>query len=302
MPWADQKSRWSHHRGAPIAGSSQAVQASYNLRQTRALVPAGTIVSWDWKLRWPVAIGALWLAGGRHNPPLMGMGFGVGMGWANSSPNPGFGTCSPAPSWGAPIACSLTQAIGLAPGLVNWRKPAESERIPGLVARGLPRPSCPAMSAPPVPPGAESPLPRWMRLVGAGLTALVAVLALVLFQEARQQASRSQALERRVQDLENRRDLERTQALETQLSAQAQRLQGLEASAGQVQELEQQQQELRRQLQSQLQRATPLPPELLPFSDPSPAPALGPSGKPAAKPALKSPANSQRKSAVPPRP
>ncbi len=154
------------------------------------------------------------------------------------------------------------------------------------------------MSAPTAPPGVEPPLPRWMRLVGAGLTALVAVLALVLLQQVRQQASRSQALERRLQDLENRRDLERTQALEAQLRALAQRLQGLEASAGQVQELVQQQQELRRQLQSQGQRPNDQPPEFLPFNDPLPAPGLGPSGKPGTKPALKSPA----KSPVPPRP
>jgi LPS-assembly lipoprotein len=77
-----------------------------------------------------------------------------------------------------------------------------------------------------------------MRLIGAGLTALVAVLALVLLQQVHQQASRSQALERRLQDLENRRDLERTQALEAQLRALAQRLQGLEASAGQVREFQ----------------------------------------------------------------
>ena len=93
------------------------------------------------------------------------------------------------------------------------------------------------MTVPPAPPGAEPPLPRWMRLLGAGLTALVAVLALVVLQQLQQQTSRSQALERRLQTLENRSDLERTQALEAQLRAAVQRLQGLEASAGQLQEL-----------------------------------------------------------------
>ncbi len=148
------------------------------------------------------------------------------------------------------------------------------------------------MSVPPAPPGAEPPLPRWMRLIGAGLTALVAVLALVLLQQVHEQASRSQALERRLQDLENRRDLERTQALEAQLRAFAQRLQGLEASAGQVRELELQQQELRRQLQSQLQHPSSQPPEFLPFTDPYGAPGTGPSGRSAAKPVAKSPAKS----------
>ena len=148
------------------------------------------------------------------------------------------------------------------------------------------------MSAPPAPPAAEPPLPRWMRLIGAGLTALVAVLALVLLQQVHQQASRSQALEGRLQDLENRRDLERTQALEAQLRALAQRLRGLEASAGQVRELELQQEELRRQLQSQLQRPSAQPPEYLPFTDPYGAPGSGPLGKSGAKPVAKSPAKS----------
>lgn len=158
------------------------------------------------------------------------------------------------------------------------------------------------MSAPPAPPGAEPPLPRWMRLIGAGLTALVAVLALVLLHQVHQQASRSQALERRLQDLENRRDLERTQALEAQLRALAQRLQGLEASAGQVRELELQQDELRRQLQRQLQRPSSQPSEFLPFDDPLPAPGRGPLGQPGAKTAIKSTAKSLPKSTIPSRP
>ena len=145
-----------------------------------------------------------------------------------------------------------------------------------------------------------------MRLIGAGLTALVAVLALVLLHQVQQQASRSQMLERRVQDLENSRDLERTQALEAQLRALAQRLQGLEASAGQVQELELQQEELRRQLQSQLQSQLQRPsspsPEFLPFNDPLPAPGRGPLGQPGAKPAIKSTAKSLPKSTIPSRP
>jgi len=128
------------------------------------------------------------------------------------------------------------------------------------------------MSAPPVPSGVEPPLPRWMRLVGAGLTSLVAVLALVVLQQVQQQASRSRALERRVQGLENRRDLERTQALEAQLQATVQRLQGLEANASQLQGLLLQQEEQRRQLERQLLKQNLQSPELLPFADPMPAP------------------------------
>jgi predicted nuclease with TOPRIM domain len=126
-----------------------------------------------------------------------------------------------------------------------------------------------------------------MRLLGAGLTSLVAVLAIVVLQQVQQQASRSRALERRVQALENRRDLERTQALEAQLHATVQRLQGLEANASQLQELLLQQEEQRRQLERQLLKQNLQPPELLPFADPMPAP--GKAIKPGAK-AAKSPA------------
>ena len=144
------------------------------------------------------------------------------------------------------------------------------------------------MTAPPALPDAEPPLSRWMRLVGAGLTALVAVLALVLLQQVQQQASRSQALERRVQALENSRDLERTQALEAQLRAMLQRLQNLEASSGQLQELVLQQEELRRQLQLQRLQQNAQPPEFLPFPEPVPVPAPGRSSRSGAKGAAKS--------------
>jgi TolA-binding protein len=127
-----------------------------------------------------------------------------------------------------------------------------------------------------------------MRLVGAGLTALVAVLALVLMHEVQQQARRSQALERRVQALENSRDLERTQALEAQLRAMVQRLQNLEARSGQMQELVLQQEELRRQLQLQRLQQNAQPPELLPFPEPGPVPAPGRSSRSGAKAAAKS--------------
>ena len=149
------------------------------------------------------------------------------------------------------------------------------------------------MTVPPAPPGAEPPLPRWMRLLGAGLTALVAVLALVVLQQLQQQTSRSQALERRLQTLENRSDLERTQALEAQLRAMVQRLQGLEASAGQLQELALQQEDLRRQLQLQRRHQNAQPPEFLPFPEPVPVPPAGKASRPSTKAASKSPAKAQ---------
>ena len=132
-----------------------------------------------------------------------------------------------------------------------------------------------------------------MRLLGAGLTALVAVLALVVLQQLQQQTSRSQALERRLQTLENRSDLERTQALEAQLRAVVQRLQGLEASAGQLQELALQQEDLRRQLQLQRRHQNAQPPEFLSFPEPVPVPPAGKASRSGTKAASKSPAKAQ---------
>ena len=132
-----------------------------------------------------------------------------------------------------------------------------------------------------------------MRLLGAGLTALVAVLALVVLQQLQQQTSRSQALERRLQTLENRSDLERTQALEAQLRAMVQRLQGLEASGGQLQELALQQEDLRRQLQLQRRHQNAQPPEFLPFPEPVPVPPAGKASRSGTKAASKSPAKAQ---------
>lgn len=126
-----------------------------------------------------------------------------------------------------------------------------------------------------------------MRLLGAGLTALVAVLALVVLHQLQEQASRSQTLERRLQALENRRDLERTQALEAQLRAVVERLRGLEANSSQVQEFALQVEDLRRQLQLQRLHPAPEPPELLPYPEPAPPKASRPAAKPAAKPPAK---------------
>ncbi len=174
------------------------------------------------------------------------------------------------PLWGGP-GCRQTQ-----------------ERFPGRAGLGIPSGLCrSAMPASPAPPGLEPPLPRWMRLLGAGLTALVAVLALVVLHQLQEQASRSQTLERRLQALENRRDLERTQALEAQLRAVVERLRGLEANSSQVQEFALQVEDLRRQLQLQRLHPAPEPPELLPYPEPAPPKASRPAAKPAAKPPAK---------------
>jgi hypothetical protein len=71
---------------------------------------------------------------------------------------------------------------------------------------------------------AASDLPNWMRWGGAGLTALLAVLFVVLLLQVRGQGQRLQALQDRIQSLENAQDLERTNALEEQLRSTVQRL------------------------------------------------------------------------------
>ncbi|MFM8675037.1 MAG: hypothetical protein ACKOCA_08455 [Vulcanococcus sp.] len=61
------------------------------------------------------------------------------------------------------------------------------------------------------------PLPDWMRRAGAGMTAAVAVLFVVLLVQVRLQSNRIQQLQDKLQTLENANDLERTNALEEQL-------------------------------------------------------------------------------------
>jgi hypothetical protein len=107
------------------------------------------------------------------------------------------------------------------------------------------------MSPSPAPPDVDgSGLPPWMRWGGAALTALLAVLFLVLLQQVRQQGERLQALQDRVQTLENARDLERTNALEEQLRATVRRLQGLEGLRGSLQRLRSEQDNLRQQIRA----------------------------------------------------
>jgi TolA-binding protein len=89
-----------------------------------------------------------------------------------------------------------------------------------------------------------------MRWLGAGLTALLAVLFVVLLQQVRQQGQRLQALQDRLQQMENARDLERTNALEEQLRSTVVRLQNLEGLEQSLQRLSSEQDSLRQQIRS----------------------------------------------------
>jgi Tfp pilus assembly protein PilO len=97
----------------------------------------------------------------------------------------------------------------------------------------------------------QAPLPTWMRRAGAGLTALVAVLFVVLLLQVRQQGERIQTLQDKLQTLENEKDLDRTNALEEQVRSTAERLQNLEGLEQTVQSLRSEQDSLRAQLRSQ---------------------------------------------------
>jgi TolA-binding protein len=122
---------------------------------------------------------------------------------------------------------------------------------------------------------AASDLPTWMRWGGAGLTALLAVLFVVLLLQVRGQGQRLQALQDRIQSLENAQDLERTNALEEQLRSTVQRLQNLEGIEQSLQRLSSEQENLRLQLRSAGSRKGSgdlepvLPPELPEPSAPS---------------------------------
>jgi hypothetical protein len=98
--------------------------------------------------------------------------------------------------------------------------------------------------------GPTAALPTWMRWGGAGLTAMVAVLFVVLLAQVRQQTDRIQLLQDKVQSLENARDLERTSAVEEQLRSTVQRLQALEGLDERLKRLSAEQDILRLQLQA----------------------------------------------------
>lgn len=97
----------------------------------------------------------------------------------------------------------------------------------------------------------QAPLPTWMRRAGAGLTALVAVLFVVLLLQVQQQGERLQTLQDKLQTLENEKDLDRTNALEEQVRSTAERLQNLEGLEQSVQALRSEQANLRAQLRNQ---------------------------------------------------
>lgn len=127
------------------------------------------------------------------------------------------------------------------------------------------------MSRTPAGPDPAVGLPAWMRWSGAGLTALLAVLFVVLLQQVRQQGQELQSLKGRLQTLENARDLDRTNALEEQLRSTVQRLQSLEGLEQTIQRLSQEQAGLRQQLRSTSRSATgPEPEPLLPPEPPAP--------------------------------
>ncbi|MEI6830881.1 MAG: hypothetical protein WCK64_13685, partial [Synechococcaceae cyanobacterium ELA445] len=113
----------------------------------------------------------------------------------------------------------------------------------------------------PTPP-ATAPVSRtgfWIQMVGAGLTACLAVLFVVVLQRVQEQTRSLDQLERRLLSLENARALERTNTLEQQLRATVARLHVLEAQQGSIADLTRQQ-----QLQAdQLQRLASRPPSPL---------------------------------------
>lgn len=139
-----------------------------------------------------------------------------------------------------------------------------------------------AMRSSPSTTEPDGALPTWMRRSGAALTALIAVLFVVVLVQVRQQGQRLQALQDRLQTLENNRDLERTNALEEQLRSTVQRLQSLEGLERTLQRLSSEQESLRQLIRSGAsglgsREPQPLPaPELLPPPAPAPMPAPRP--------------------------
>ena len=126
-------------------------------------------------------------------------------------------------------------------------------------------------------PETTSGLPTWMRWGGAGLTALLAVLFVVLLLQVRGQGQRLQTLQDRIQSLENAQDLERTNALEEQLRSTVQRLQNLEGIEQTLQRLSSEQENLRLQIRSagrNSSRSVDLEPQLP--AEPPPVPPAQP--------------------------
>lgn len=130
-------------------------------------------------------------------------------------------------------------------------------------------------------------LPDWVNWLQAGLTALLAVLFLVMVGKARQQGAQIRELQERLQGLENSRALERTTGLEEQLRSAVERLQVVEKNSSRIDVLSAQTEAVRAELR-QLQRrrssatvtpapartavpeATPVPPPASPEPPPQP--------------------------------
>ncbi len=129
-------------------------------------------------------------------------------------------------------------------------------------------------------------LPDWVAWLQAGLTALLAVLFLVMLAKAREQGSRIQELQERVQGLENSRALERTTGLEQQLRSTVERLQAVERSTARIDELSADNNALRSELRQLRRNADSGLPPLSPAtpSGSSPGDAASPSGPTAPPP------------------
>jgi TolA-binding protein len=131
-------------------------------------------------------------------------------------------------------------------------------------------------------------LPDWVSWLQAGLTALLAVLFLVMVGKARQQGSQIRELQERLQGLENSRALERTTGLEEQLRSTVERLQVVERNTSRIDLLSAQAEALRAEVR-QLKRSsgsgvTPPAPLAPPTAETpsSPAPAQPPAPPPTA--------------------
>ncbi|EDY39643.1 hypothetical protein CPCC7001_2524 [Cyanobium sp. PCC 7001] len=141
----------------------------------------------------------------------------------------------------------------------------------------------PSASAPKTGPLPQ--LPDWVNWLQAGLTALLAVLFLVMVGKARQQGSQIRELQERLQGLENSRALERTTGLEEQLRSTVERLQVVERNTSRIDLLSAQAEALRAEVR-QLKRsgaASPPPPITPPAGDTptTPSPSQGPTPPPA---------------------
>ena len=108
-------------------------------------------------------------------------------------------------------------------------------------------------------------MPDWAPWLQAGLTAMLAVLFVVMVGKMRQQSSSIRALQERVQGLENSRALERTSGLEQQLRTTVERLQVVERSNAQLRALSSENKLLNAQLrQLRATRTKPDPADDLP--------------------------------------